>query len=64
MVKKKKKSLKQHAKELHSIGQKYTKHAARLSILHRDKKARNEIKKQITKIEQSIKKLKKLAGRV
>ncbi len=61
---KKKKSLKHHAKELHAIGKKYTKHALSMSIIHRHQRARKEIKKQIDKIEKSLKKLVKLAGRV
>jgi hypothetical protein len=61
---KKKKSLKHHAKELHDIGKKYTKHALSISVLHKQEKTRKEIKKQLQKIEKNLKKLMKLAGRV
>ena len=64
MAKKNAKSLKQHAKELHSIGKKYAKHALSLSILHSQAKARKEMKKQIKTIEKSLEKLAKLAGRI
>ncbi|MBD3303765.1 hypothetical protein GF343_01345 [Candidatus Woesearchaeota archaeon] len=62
--KKKKKSLKHHAKELHDIGKKYTKHALDLNVLHKQEKTRKEIKKQIQKIEKNLKKLMNLAGKV
>ncbi len=61
---KKKKSLKRHAKELHAIGKRYTKHALSISVLHKQEKTRKEIKKQLQKIEKNLKKLMKLAGRV
>lgn len=60
----KKKSLKQHAKELHSVGKKYAKSTKKLAVLHRHQKARKEIKKQIDRIEKSLKKMAKLAGRL
>ena len=60
----KNKSLKHHAKELHAIGKRYTKHALNMSVIHRHQRARKEIKKQIDRIEKSLKKLAKLAGRV
>jgi hypothetical protein len=60
----KKKSLKQHAKEFHAIGKKYTKNAMKISVLHRRERAQKEIKKQIAKLEKSLKKIAKLAGRM
>ena len=60
----KKKSLKHHAKELHAIGKRYTKHALGISVLHKQEKTRKEIKKQLQRIEKNLKKIMKLAGRV
>ena len=59
---KKTKSLKQHAKELHTLGKHYVKRTTKAVSLH-DKKRQERIKKQLKRLEKAIKELVKLESR-
>jgi len=57
---KKKKSLRQHARELHAIGKKYIAHTLKTIELHSSKKKRAAAKKQLKIMANALKELAKI----